>query len=70
MIGSAVRPEAELEQGRALSAGRRWAGAHAALAAADRATPLDGDVLELLARGAYMLGRDEDSIALFERDPA
>ena len=62
-----MRPEADLEQGRALSAERRWAAAHAALAAADRAAPLGGDDLELLARAAYMLGRDDEYAAALQR---
>ena len=34
---------------------------------ADRATPLGADDLELLARSAYMLGRDDDYVAALER---
>ncbi|HET6690169.1 MAG TPA: LuxR C-terminal-related transcriptional regulator, partial [Miltoncostaeaceae bacterium] len=59
--------EADLEQGRALSTGRRWVGAHAALAAADRGGPLGGGDLELLARAAYMLGRDDEYAAALQR---
>jgi len=62
-----VRPDAELEQGRALSACGRWVGAHAALAAAERRAPLGGHDLELLARAAYMLGRDDEYAAAMER---
>lgn len=56
----------ELERGR--EAYRRWAwtDAYARLGHADRAAPLSADDLELLARAAYMLGRDDEYVAGLE----
>jgi DNA-binding CsgD family transcriptional regulator len=62
-----VRGVAELEQGRESYAKRRWVDAFESLAAADLATPLGGEDLELLARSAYMLGRDDDYVSGLER---
>jgi DNA-binding CsgD family transcriptional regulator len=62
-----VRGVAELEQGREAYANRRWVDAFQSLAAADLATPLGGKDLELLARSAYMLGRDDDYVSALER---
>jgi hypothetical protein len=42
---------------------RAWVHAYQSLSEVDRATPLGPDDLELLARSAYMLGRDEDYVA-------
>ena len=58
---------AALEQGRESYAKRAWVRAHESLSEADRATPLGADDLELLARSAYMLGRDDDYVAALER---
>ena len=58
---------AEPERGRRAYALHRWADAHSALTAADRAVPLAADDLELLARAAYMLGRDEEYLGGLER---
>ena len=57
----------DLERGREQSAAGSWADAHAALSRADGAAPLPGDDLELLARSAYMLGRDDEYRATLER---
>ena len=57
----------ELERGRQAVADRSWGEAHADLAAADAAAPLAASDLELLATAAYMLGRDEEYLALLER---
>ena len=57
----------DLERGREQSAAGSWANAHTALSRADGAAPLSGDDLELLARSAYMLGRDDEYRAALER---
>ena len=41
--------------------------AYESLSRADRAAPLGTDDLELLARSAYMLGRDDDYLSGLER---
>ena len=56
-----------LERGREAFAGRFWSDAFEALSIADGATPLSADDLELLARAAYMLGRDDDYLGGLER---
>ena len=43
------------------------ADAHEWLSGADRAAPLGPEDLELLARTAYMLGRDDDYVGALER---
>src|SRR5919197_310959 len=43
-----------------------WAGAHASLASAYRARPLEAVDLELVATAAYMLGRDEEYLQFLE----
>ena len=58
---------AELEQGRESYAKRKWVDAHESLAAADLATPLGAEDLELLAQSGYMLGRDEAYVSGLER---
>jgi DNA-binding NarL/FixJ family response regulator len=62
-----VRGVAELEQGRESYAKRKWVDAYESLAAADLATPLGAEDLELLARSGYMLGRDDDYVSGLER---
>jgi DNA-binding CsgD family transcriptional regulator len=57
----------DLRRGRDAVAGRSWAVARDALAAADARSPLAGDDLELLATAAYMLGRAEEFLAVLER---
>jgi DNA-binding CsgD family transcriptional regulator len=57
----------ELERGREAYARRAWLEAHDLLTRAQEQEPLDGWDLELLATTAFMLGRDEDSIAWLER---
>ncbi len=47
--------------------GRAWADAFAELSAADREAPLDPEDLERLAMAAYLLGRDDDSVEVWER---
>ena len=46
---------------------RAWADAFAELTAADRAAALEPEDLERLATAAYLAGRDEDSVAAWER---
>ena len=46
---------------------RAWADALAELTAADRAAPLEPEDLERLATAASLAGRDEDSVAAWER---
>jgi DNA-binding CsgD family transcriptional regulator len=62
-----VAATAAVERGRESYAKRAWVRAYESLSEVDRATPLGADDLELLARSAYMLGRDEDYVAALER---
>jgi DNA-binding CsgD family transcriptional regulator len=57
----------ELERGREAYVRRAWRSAYGSLSAADRASPLGAEDLELLATAAYMLGRDDDCLSVFER---
>jgi DNA-binding CsgD family transcriptional regulator len=57
----------ELERGRRAYAERAWLGAYESLTAADRHEVLGPDDLDLLATSAFMLGRDDESIAWLER---
>ncbi len=57
----------DLEHGRALYENRAWKAAYEALVRADEAKPLDAQDLERLATAAFMLGRDDDYLALHER---
>jgi ATP/maltotriose-dependent transcriptional regulator MalT len=56
-----------LELGRRAFAGHAWASAHAQLAVADAAQPLEVDDLEHLAIAAHMLGRSDDATRAWER---
>ncbi|HEU5491407.1 MAG TPA: hypothetical protein VFU84_11490, partial [Gaiellaceae bacterium] len=56
-----------LEQGRASCARGAWPEAFESLQQADEAAPLEPGDLELLARAAYMLGRDHDYVRALER---
>jgi DNA-binding CsgD family transcriptional regulator len=58
---------AELERGRASYATGAWRKAFESFSGADRAMPLGAKDLELLARAAYMLGRDDDYLSGLER---
>jgi DNA-binding CsgD family transcriptional regulator/tetratricopeptide (TPR) repeat protein len=58
---------AELERGRDFYAKRAWSDAYGSLTRADQAKPLSPKDLELLARSAYMLGRDDDYLDGLER---
>jgi Flp pilus assembly protein TadD len=57
----------ELERGRGAYDRRAWGEARVALTAADRSAGLGADDLELLASVAFMLGRDDEFVALLER---
>jgi len=57
----------ELEVGRQSYFDHSWAHAFHSLSSADRTEPLDAEHLEMLARSAYMLGRDEEYVACLER---
>ena len=57
----------ELERGRAAYVRRAWLDAFESLARADAADSLGPEDLELLARSAYMLGRDVDYVRALER---
>jgi hypothetical protein len=57
----------ELERGRKSYAGRAWMDAHESLSRADQVAPLGAEDLELLARSAYMLGRDDEYVSCLER---
>jgi DNA-binding CsgD family transcriptional regulator len=58
---------ARLERGRELYARSAWREAFESLSSVDRIDSLAADDLELLARAAYMLGRDDDYIGALER---
>lgn len=63
-----VAASSELERGRMAYCGRAWSAAFDALSAADEtAAGLTADDLELLARSAYMLGRDDEYVRGLER---
>jgi DNA-binding CsgD family transcriptional regulator len=56
-----------LERGRRSYAARAWKDAYAALSSADRAAPLGGADLDLLAASAGLLGRYDEQLTLLER---
>ena len=56
----------ELQRGRDAYARRAWLEAHERLARVHEQRPLDPPDLELLATTAFMLGRDDDSVAWLE----
>jgi DNA-binding CsgD family transcriptional regulator len=56
-----------LERGRASYSQRAWLDAYESLSRADEADPLEPEDLELLARSAYMLGRDDEYLRALER---
>jgi DNA-binding CsgD family transcriptional regulator len=57
----------ELDRGRKYYERRAWADAFEALSTADGYAALGGDDLELLATCAYLLGRDDDYLAVLDR---
>jgi DNA-binding CsgD family transcriptional regulator/tetratricopeptide (TPR) repeat protein len=62
-----VSSEKELERGRASYAKHAWLDAYESLARADDKRPLGAEDLELLARSAFMLGRDDEYVRGLER---
>ncbi len=66
-MGVVVGSVPDLERGRQAFAQAGWRDAYEALAAADLVTRLRATDLELLARAAYMLGRDDDYVSALER---
>jgi hypothetical protein len=56
-----------LERARAAYDARAWGDAHTRLSAADRETPLEPADLERLAVAARLIGRDAESLDLWER---
>ncbi len=57
----------DLELGRNSHRQQVWLTAFDSLASADRKEPLGAEDLEMLARSAYMLGRDDDYVGALER---
>ena len=57
----------DVEQGRELYADGSWRMAFESFSSADRREPLGASDLELLARSAYMLGRDDDYVGSLVR---
>jgi ATP/maltotriose-dependent transcriptional regulator MalT len=57
----------DLERGRKAYVEEAWLNAFESLVAADRDQPLEAEDLELFARSAYMVGRDDDYVAALER---
>ncbi len=57
----------KLDRGHESYARRAWADAYAELSAADHESPLEPEDLERLATAAYLVGRDAESAALWER---
>ncbi len=64
---AAVDARAELDRGRESVAAGRWMEAFERLSAADGEEALGGEDLELLARAAYLVGRDAEHLAALER---
>ena len=62
-----VEALAELERARAAYASQSWVDAYEAFSAVDRSASLEAGDLELLATSAYMLGREDEYMALLER---
>jgi DNA-binding CsgD family transcriptional regulator len=58
---------AELERGRDSYISHAWLDAYESLSAAGRSSRLDAEDLERLAISAYMLGREDEYLALLER---
>ena len=58
---------AALERGHECYATSAWSEAFESLSSADGSAPLGAEDLELLARAAYMLGRDDDYVGGLER---
>jgi hypothetical protein len=59
----------DLERGRKAYVEEAWLNAFESLVAADRDRSLEAEDLELFARSAYMVGKDDDYVAALERAP-
>ena len=66
-MGGYMKGTTQLELGRKSYSEQAWVRAFDSLASADREEPLSAEDLEMLARSAYMLGRDDDYVAGLER---
>jgi tetratricopeptide (TPR) repeat protein len=67
VVSETAGDESLAARGRSLAMRGSWVEAQAMLLDASTSEPLAGDDLELLARAAYMLGRDDDYVAALER---
>ena len=67
IIPLVVNPATELERGRQSYVSQAWLDAYESLSAAAQAGTLDVEDLERLATSAYMLGREDEYLALLER---
>ena len=67
MKNDAMTGGGALEQGREAYANRAWLDAYESLAAAERHATLEAPDVDLLATCAFMLGRDDESVAWLER---
>lgn len=62
-----MRTTALVDEARKACAAQAWQEAYESFVSADRTDPLGADDVELLARSAYMLGRDDEYVAGLER---
>jgi DNA-binding NarL/FixJ family response regulator len=62
-----VQAVEDLDRGRASYEAQAWTAAYEALSRADDSKPLAAEDLELLARSAYMTGRDDEYVSGLER---
>jgi len=67
ILETVAKPVDLLERGRDRYAAQAWADAYEALSRADRAEPLAGEDLELLATSAYMIGRETEYLEVLGR---
>jgi hypothetical protein len=67
MVGALMTTGRSLDRGRESFDGRAWATAYVELSAADHESPLGPEDLERLATTAYLVGRDDESAAVWER---
>jgi len=66
-LGEEMGGVPDLDRGRTSYADEAWQRAFDSFASADRNEPLAAEDLEMLARSAYMLGRDDDYVGGLER---
>jgi ATP/maltotriose-dependent transcriptional regulator MalT len=67
MTGSGVAATSDLELGRTAFARCAWAAAYEALSRADRTSSIGTEDLERLTHCAYLIGRDDEYLALLQR---